>query len=199
VEFHLAQAIKDIKIAMMETAHKADKKHLSVYQGTISCKPGCDACCSRLVGITIAEAVVIHDYLNTNGKWAALKPEVEAKARLSMDSNSVSWLKMNVKCPLLQNKKCSAYLVRPPACSTHFSVSDPSLCDPWSTKKSPQIVEMIEFIESFNEFLDSKLNEYGVLKIHLPLPAALLLAEKIQKQTNKSISQTMDVLIRELK
>jgi hypothetical protein len=62
-----AAIIEPVGAAMKAASQRAS---ISVINNPdISCKPGCDACCKRYVAISIAEAMVIVDFLKRNHKW----------------------------------------------------------------------------------------------------------------------------------
>ena len=113
---------------------------------------------------------------------------------------SNAWFKMDIKCPVLDdNDLCSAYPVRPPVCAVHHAKSDPGVCNP--SKVSNQKYDPVEFSEEFansRKKLSSMLVGYGVLQIVLPLPVALLMADRISIKTGLSYDQVMSMIQNEI-
>src|SRR5580704_3221587 len=136
MDINLASTLGVVKVAMKEASDKASLRHLQIYQEKIKCKPTCSACCSRQIYLTIAEAIIIHEYAKKSGNWPEIENRAKAIMALARDTPPVAWFKMNIMCPILDpiTKLCTTYETRPPACSTHFVTSDPKLCDPWHTE-----------------------------------------------------------------
>lgn len=201
MDLKLSQTINSVKLYMMEAAHKAEHRKLSMYkENPIKCIKGCSHCCSRLPIITIAEATIIYDYLHTNKKWFDKKEEIKEQAKLANDINYIAWFKMNKKCSLLKNNLCSIYPIRPPFCSTHFVTSNPELCDPWSTAAGKfALTSMDDLLEEFSKKVDDKVDQYGIFRTSFPLPIALLIAERIQYQSKLEIHQVIRLVFNELK
>ena len=202
MDLRLAQTIQPVKLALINAAQKSIKRHLFVYQDKITCKPGCHSCCSRMIIITIAEAVVIHDYLVSTNKWFDTREKAKNQAKLADDANYVAWFKMNIKCPVLNEKTglCQSYKYRPAICSVHFVKSDPKLCDPWSAQRGGyDPLDMSDLYEEFSKTLKNLVDPFGIFNIRVPLPIALLIAERIQIQSNLEIHKVISLLHQELK
>lgn len=125
---------------------------------------------------------------------AAAEALAESARTLSADA----WFKMKTRCPVLDGQDmCSAYGVRPPACSTHFVLSDPDCCDPWSATGSEYVPADLKdvYVDSQRRIRES-LPSSGIMSMVLPLPLALLVADRIAVRTDMSVEQALD-LIRE--
>lgn len=201
MEFQLSQAIGSVKMAIIGTAEKAERRRLNMYRGQIQCKPKCTGCCSRMLPITIAEALVMHEYLLKKKQWLEVREKAREQAKIAKNASMVTWTKMNIKCPVLSEEGlCKAYMVRPPLCSTHFVKSDPRACDPWATgnyKYDP--VQMNDLHDLFVKKTKSVVDNYGIFNLKLPIPVALLLAERIQVQSDMDLQKTVSLLFNELK
>lgn len=198
----LSDVVISVKVAMVDAAQKASIRRLNVLGNKCPCKPGCASCCSRLVSISVAEALIIYDYLKNKNLWSKVRESAMDQYKLALSTDEVTWFKMNIPCSVLdQNTKlCMAYLVRPTSCSVHFVTSDPSVCDPWSTSGKP--FEKVDFPEIHVEFmkvLDKELSNRGFLEMRLPIPSALLFAEKIQMQKGLTADQITSILAQETK
>lgn len=202
MDMNLANMLGQVKLSMMDASEKAAKRRLTVYGDRIRCKAACDGCCSRLVYLTVAEATVIQEHLSKTGQWPEVRARAVALAPTVKSANPVSWFKMNLKCPVLdeEGRTCRAYAVRPTPCSVHFATSDPALCDPWATKGgdySP--VEMVDVHEGFVRRLEPNLDGHGILALRLAMPLALLLAERIKHQRGMTVQEVMSLVYNELR
>jgi hypothetical protein len=201
MDVNLANMLGQVKLAMMDAAEKASKKRLAVYGDKVRCKAACDGCCSRLVYLTVAEATVVQEHLAKTGQWPEVRARAVVLATTVKSANSVSWFKMNLKCPVLDEEKktCRAYAVRPTPCSVHFVSSDPALCDPWSTKGGDyRPVEMVDVHEDFVRRMEGELDGHGILALRIAMPLALLLAERIKYQRGMSVQEVMSLVYNEL-
>lgn len=188
------------RIAVADAARRSDMRRLTMYPDSVPCRSGCDGCCSRLVTVSVAEAVLMYEHLKTSGDWPRARAACVEQAPSARGATPVAWFKMNIKCPVLkENRSCGAHPVRPIACSTHFVQSEPAACDPWA--KAPGPYKPLDFrdvaIEETSRLLES-LEPYGVLQMQLPLPLALLLAERVSVQSGLSLEQVISYLFNEL-
>lgn len=185
----------------MEAASSTDKRRLRVYGRSISCKPGCHGCCKRYLTVSLAEAMVMHDHLKKRGQWEQVRQEADDQYRRYGRVTDLVWFKMNISCPVLDRDTgmCRAHQVRPPACAAHFATSDPDLCDPLSTAGGEyRPVEMRDVVEKFRNELSESLAEHGILQMRLPLPVALLMAERISVRSGMSLEQAISLIRNEL-
>ena len=108
-----------------------------------SCKRGCCSCCGQHIQTNAAEAHALGQFIKRTftvqqidslqrrtRQWlawdAALRKEDDPAGR----SGSPELLGYEPYCPLLVDRACSAYEVRPVICRTHFVCSDPAACRP---------------------------------------------------------------------
>jgi Fe-S-cluster containining protein len=202
MDLNLVTALSQVKMAMMDAAEKSTKRRLAVHSSTIACKKGCDGCCSRMVYVTIAEAVILQEHVQKEGKWPEVRARAISTATVAKVANPVSWFKMNFKCPVLdpETKSCLAYKVRPAPCSVHFVTSDPALCDPWSTSGGDYLpLDMDDVYEEASKRIESKIDGHGILAFRLPLPIALLFAERIKHRRGLTSQEVMSFIFNELK
>lgn len=199
--FTVADALTGVRVAMVEAAQKADRKRLQVLQA-VSCSRGCSGCCSRRIVVSVAEATVILESLIAGGRWG----EVRSRALLLREpatlANERSWFLMNLQCPVLDpgSRDCLAYGVRPTPCSSHFSTSNPELCDPWSTAGGAfRPVEAVEAHTEFLKRLSREVDGDGVLALRLPMPLALLLAERVRSNVRLTAEDVTSFLGQEVR
>lgn len=201
MDLKLTQMLQGVKLAILEAADQSERKRLP-FINEIRCRPGCAGCCSRLLYITVAEALILYEYLSEQKLWVQVKKRAEEQAKLANSVNAIAWFKLNIKCSILdpESKKCLAYKVRPPVCSTHFVTSDPALCDPWSPKNGDiKPKEMSDVYENSIKSIFGQIDANGIFKMILPIPLALLLAERVQVQSGLNSQQVISLLFNELR
>lgn len=178
-----SETLAEVKLAIMEAAGKSSARRLLVLQDKSPCRSGCSACCSRMIFVSLAEALVIHQHLVERGEWESVKAAAALLMPMLENSQPSTWFQMNQACPVLnhESRTCRAYEVRPTPCSAHYVTSKPELCDPWSTTLGHY--EAVDFVDIHDEFvtkLAAVVDASGFLTVRLPMPAALIMAEKIQ-------------------
>ncbi len=182
-------------MAVMQAAADSDKRRLRVVGGG-SCKSGCHSCCHRHVDVTVGEAAVMVSHLRQTGGWADVRRAAKALADTSRTCSPDSWFKMKTRCPVLrEDNTCAAYPVRPPACSLHVVTSDPAGCDPWgheSVKFEP--VDMSDLYLASQLSIRESLPKGGIMSMTLPLPLALLLADRVVVRKDLSFEQAMSLI-----
>ncbi len=201
MEVKLSLAMAPVRHALTETNHKALVRRLQVYGQKVPCKSGCSGCCSRLNVITVAEALMMYEHLLKTKEWSEVAKKAREQFQDVKDANPLSWFKQNRKCPVLDQttNKCTAYSVRPSTCATHFVTSNPSMCDPWNTK--PGKYEPIDFTDLHVQFrmkLMEHTSAYGIMELELPIPTALLLAERISIQSGMEPNDVLALMYQEL-
>lgn len=194
----IGSSVAAVKVAVMQAAADSEKRRLSMLPRD-RCVPGCHSCCHRTVEVTVAEATVVVDHLRRAGSWKPVRKACEELAERARTVSPDAWFKMKTRCPVLADDgRCSAYAVRPPACSVHFVTSDPSLCDPWSSSAgeySP--VELRDVYALSQERIREALPDGGIMTMVLPLPIALLLADRVAVRTDLSYEQAIELIGRE--
>jgi len=109
----------------------------------ISCGPGCSSCCRLPVGATYPEGALVADFIKRHSSLGSMG---EARDRLTAwaewsRSGLVELLSEGIDpvraylyhgpgCPLLYERLCLVYPVRPAACRTHVSTGQPDDCMP---------------------------------------------------------------------
>jgi hypothetical protein len=200
MEIQFSKSLSQVKLALVDTAVKANQRRLTNFND-ISCRSGCAGCCSRLVEITMAEAVLIYQHLQDTKQWDSVRTMARSQAAVAKTIAPLVWFKMNRKCCVLDTEKstCRAYAVRPAWCSIHFVSSPPECCSPWSSTQGLYIPT--DFLDLFTEFrkrMASHVEGYGILSLELPLPIALLLAERINTMSGLSVDQAVSLMFNEL-
>jgi Fe-S-cluster containining protein len=177
---------------------------LSAEGKTISCRATCSHCCYHYVAVSLAQGILIVDYLYK--RKALLKQFVDNYETWHRDGESIShdidririqalsssipmhqvlsdtrplsnrYLETNTPCPFLVDEKCSIYEVRPMACSGHHSVSPPDWCAPASQQK-PVIQHSMPDDEAFIEMIQLTGSQLTLYELTLPTMVYRLLNE----------------------
>ncbi len=198
MDLDFSSALLRVRGAMVEAGIKSNHRRLTVLQDA-TCRKGCSGCCRRMVHITIAEAVVIQEHLSSIGKWDSVFRKCLDLLASVRDASPVSWFRMNVECPVLEDDACLAYQVRPASCAVHFARSKPNLCHPWTTEPGEFVpVELEDVFLEFEKTLRSSVDAHGILAIKVPLPAALIMADRVRHQPNLSPEALVRLIYNEL-
>lgn len=182
----------------MGTAAASEKRRLRMVKDA-RCSPGCSGCCSRLVTLSLAEAVVLHDELVRSGKWPAVREAAESQAEILKAAGHVTWFKMNQRCPVLDKNSglCKGYAGRPAACSTHFAKSDPSLCHPWGTGEGRFLpVDFVDLHARMTERIKELHPDLEFLLSQAPMPLALLMAERLSVKSGSGFAAAISAVRR---
>ncbi len=144
--------------------------------------------------------MVLREELVKNGSWPAVLERAARLADLSTTTNPVAWFKMNIPCPVLDpgTKDCLAYKVRPAACSSHFVISDPSSCDPWSLEElAYEPADSAAGAETFRRGVAASLGPVGVLSTTSPMAASLVAADRLRETGEMSPDEIVSLIGRE--
>jgi len=94
--------------------------------GTLACRAGCTWCCYFTVDVRAAEVFRILDFVEQS-----FTPEEKARVYAEVRANSMALRKLgegervtrNVKCPLLNEARCSIYAARPQSCRNYHATN----------------------------------------------------------------------------
>jgi Fe-S-cluster containining protein len=94
--------------------------------GTLACRAGCTWCCYFTVDVRAAEVFRILDFVEQS-----FTPEEKARVYAEVRANSVALRKLgedervtrNVKCPLLNEGRCTVYETRPQSCRNYHATN----------------------------------------------------------------------------
>ena len=191
-------------IKTRENSFNSLVESLSAEGRSITCRTGCTYCCYHYVAVSLAQGIVIVDYLykrkellkqflDNYEKWRvdgeSISDEID-RIRIHALSSSIPthqvmtdtrplstrYLDTNIRCPFLVDDKCSIYEVRPLACSGHHSVSPPDWCAPTAQQK-PDIRHSIPDDEDFIEIIRLAGSQLTLYELTLPTMVYRLLTE----------------------
>jgi Fe-S-cluster containining protein len=191
----ILQSVVKIRTSLIETAYKASLANAKIQQ-FVACRKGCDGCCHRMVQLTLAEAIILMDYLKDNGSWKTVLDKVNQYAEEYNFVDRDSWFKMRIPCPVLDinTRQCMAHAVRPVFCSTHFAIGDSGPCDPWYTGEKPYTgFDRTEVVKDFYETVFSSSNPH-IFGMMLPVVSALIAAERMQETPDMNFEELVKIL-----
>jgi Fe-S-cluster containining protein len=200
MDINFPSGVANVKLAILNTAQKSEKRRLQLIKQNIPCKSGCSACCSRYILVSVAESLVIYHDLVQKGTWESVRVRASRQIQLLKNAQPLAWFKLNQKCPVLdpESEKCLAWETRPPVCSTHFVSSDPKLCDPWGSGSGQYVpINMDDLYEEFQRKLALELAEFGILSLRVALPIGLLLAERINVRSSLDLDKVISLMFHE--
>jgi Fe-S-cluster containining protein len=155
---------------------------LASFRGDgIACREGCNFCCHLRVMVFPHEAIALFRYLDryipseqADGIRARLLENAERRARLTREGQLVP----ATRCAFLVDGKCSAYEVRPAACSAYHSLSkgrceDGYYKEPGAVHRIP-VLQALRFVSAaLDEGMDEGLAAAGLNGTHVELHTAL--------------------------
>jgi Fe-S-cluster containining protein len=94
--------------------------------GTLACRAGCTWCCYFSVDVRAVEVFSILDFVErtfTSEEKARVYAELRANAMALKDLGETERMKRNVKCPFLNEGRCTIYTARPQACRNYHATN----------------------------------------------------------------------------
>ena len=162
---------------------------------SVSCRQGCVHCCYHYVTASVAQGMVIVDYLYKNKAllqtfidnyniWlhagGALSSGIDdtrnqgmraslpmAQIIASTRSLADTYVSNAIPCPFLVENRCAIYEVRPLSCSGHFATSEPELCAV-GPKREPEIYNITADDEDLADII--RISEPPMILYELALP-----------------------------
>lgn len=132
----------------------------------ITCKKGCAFCCYQRVTGSRAEAQEILEYCKENGiQFSRARIKKQARA-----GSLEEWLKLpyeTKRCAFLgENNECKIYPIRPLACRSYFSISDPQICDTRNDNTMPtptcNQVDVVSAALYLSDFMEVRVHPLGL-------------------------------------
>ena len=133
------------------------ERYVEAQGKSISCGPGCGACCRQMVGVSASDARQLVSLLRSmpDERLATLRQRaIEGVERLraaGLDDcltnpnhdgpeaayeRAIAYMKVGVPCVFLENEMCSIHAERPLVCREYLVTSDPRHCArPWADRE----------------------------------------------------------------
>lgn len=147
----------------------------------VACREGCNFCCHLRVLVFPHEAIALFRYLDryipqeqAEGIRARLLENADRRAKLTREGQRVPAM----RCAFLVDGKCSAYDVRPAACSAYHSLSkgrceDGYHKEPGAVHRIPVLRALRYVAAALDEGMDNGLAAAGLNGTHVELHTAL--------------------------
>lgn len=130
--------------ASVDEAASRELVQLRTEKGVVPrCTRGCCSCCGQHIQTNVAEAHALGQYIKRRfsvrqtsdlrrrtQQWLAWEIARRGRPAPAAPARSPDFSGYDPCCPLLVDRACSAYPVRPVICRTHFVSSDPAACRP---------------------------------------------------------------------
>jgi Fe-S-cluster containining protein len=121
--------IRDLgALRALECSHQRHDARIAAAPdvGTLACRAGCTWCCYFTVDVRAAEVFGILDFVEQS-----FTPEEKARVYAEVRANSVAFKQLgegervsrNVKCPFLNEGRCSIYATRPQSCRNYHATN----------------------------------------------------------------------------
>lgn len=192
------RAVAETKALQVQTAIDFDQK-VRDQIGHVSCNKGCSWCCHHPFLISLAEGFLLERHLKRQGLWTStLKKRLEETRDKTIGLATDIWLLSNIPCPLLEDRKCTAYEARPLHCRATYSSGDPENCHPHELGPETGILEASTavILDYFNR-LDHMFKKAEMPSFLMPLSEAVLLAHQIDSGALK-LSEAANQYVKDL-
>ncbi|HEY4369640.1 MAG TPA: YkgJ family cysteine cluster protein [Steroidobacteraceae bacterium] len=94
--------------------------------GTLACRAGCTWCCHFSVDVRAVEVFSILDFVErtfTIDEKARVYAEVRGNSATLKNLDEIERMQRNVKCPFLNDGRCTIYSVRPQTCRNYHATN----------------------------------------------------------------------------
>ncbi len=94
--------------------------------GTLACRAGCTWCCHFSVDVRAVEVFSILDFVErtfTIEEKARVYAEVRTNSAALKNLGEIERMRRNVKCPFLNEGRCTIYAVRPQTCRNYHATN----------------------------------------------------------------------------
>lgn len=172
-------SIREASVARLHAAFAYEQKART--DATITCRKGCSNCCYHPVLISVLEGIEIYRSLVAKGKWPQLREAFLEHQDATWGLSLEVWLLSMRPCPLLKENQCSAYESRPLSCRVTLSQADPYYCHPHQLDGGSGMLSKKDVLEATASIEAELLRKHSLRFGRLPLSAAVLLAERIEK------------------
>lgn len=177
------------------------------FKQSVSCKKGCGVCCCQMVPVSVPEAVIITEVIESlpadrkaavedalckadkKLKESGLKEQMFKIYSTSTDKQVVidtnrNYFDLHISCPFLVDGACSIYAWRPSRCREYSVLSPSDYCADPFTHPVKRLPVTLKFCESLSHAWASITNTSPII---IPLIAAKEWVEKNEEARELSI------------
>lgn len=153
--------------------------------GTLACRAGCAWCCYFTVDVRAVEVFRILERVEhafSALQLARLREEVTANAAALRELDDLDRMRRNVKCPFLDEARCTIYEVRPQTCRNYHATSalgcQASYENPYDLDIDPEFAPYVyqaggAHVDAFTRALKEAGYDTDVYELNAALEAAL--------------------------
>lgn len=180
VPVEISRAIGDMRVSRSASESAFERRAVQVRPSTLCC-PGCAFCCCWPTSISILEGMDIYFHLRDSRRWTlALQERVRAGADSVTGLTYSVWLHSAIPCVFLdKTQRCEIYEARPLLCRVALSNGNPEDCKPHNMSAASGILHRTEVMAIFQNAERSILQKYNIEYHTMPIPTAILAAERI--------------------
>jgi Fe-S-cluster containining protein len=153
--------------------------------GTLACGAGCSFCCYFTVDVRPVEVFAILDFVEsslTDAERTRVYTEVRANSASLRDLDEDARMMRNVKCPFLNDGRCTIYAARPQSCrnyhATNMAGCQQSYEDPGNLDIDPDFAPGVyqaggAHVEAFSNAMAEAGYDVAAYELNCALEAAL--------------------------
>lgn len=154
--------------------------NLTLHHRAITCSRGCTHCCYHPVAVSLLEGLLAYRGMDSARIWTPTMRERMVKAADQTVGLSFEiWLLSMTPCPMLDGGGCMIYDMRPATCRMCCSIGDPTDCHPHNLVSARGIVPRAEAVHGYHRKEEAILRRFGLPHATMPLPLAVLVAERV--------------------
>jgi Fe-S-cluster containining protein len=152
---------------------------------TLACRAGCTWCCHFTIDVRAAEVFRILDFVEHS-----FTPEEKARVYAEVRTNSLALSNLredervtrNVKCPFLNEGRCTIYAARPQSCRNYHATNaagcQQSYEEPWNLDIDPDFAPCVyqaghAHVEAFSTAMSDAGYDVNAYELNCALDAAL--------------------------
>src|ERR1700753_3934486 len=111
--------------AMEQSQRRHDERIAAALDvGTLSCRAGCTWCCYFTIDVRPVEVFRILDFVEATfsaAEKARVYAELRANSAVLRDLDETARMTRNIKCPFLNDGRCTIYRARPQSCRNYHA------------------------------------------------------------------------------
>lgn len=149
----------------------------------VKCVAGCSACCKILAMCSQTEATLIAMVvLERSGVEARLRA---ASLFCQPGVNREAYHEAGIPCPFLQDGRCDVYEWRPAVCRWHYSLQDPSYCE-------PSYKGLVAHLNTAELQAEVARLDQAVFGVFLPAPIPIAVLHALGRVTGRPAMEPLD-------
>jgi uncharacterized protein len=168
----LAQAVL-AQTQLLQSASDAALEAAVAGGVKIACRAGCSHCCATRVEALVPEVFAIAEALLQKAPDDVARVTEQLRAHASTAGGAAPW-RQRPPCPLLVDRLCSVYALRPAACRSAHSL-DAKACEAGASQ-IPQSLRIVVTAQARMKGLSDAVRDVGLLPAQHELVSALLVA-----------------------